>query len=294
MSCGPGFKSNWELKKTAMSHTWDLELLWCKNNNPNASEQSTRRQTTLSFRSDYVVRKHQKPTWTSSLIRVILWNGRTRKERSGSRWQTGLLSNFSTMRLKPGFSFLKKKKKKQTLKSWSLANNAGAVPNEVRNVLHESLVGGVLIGLVGEVGHINHLEALAVASDDVTHRKVHDVRLQPLLQLCQETKERNIGVAYWRPRWKVFDLCPLVHGPLCSGVTFQFENKSGLRGKCDQLFPFLNCIYKEFHWNKLFTNTQRRISFLLLVLTSSAVLFTINKSNNRNEQIQHVSFFSFG
>lgn len=49
-------------------------------------------------------------TWTSSFILVILWNGRTRKERRGSLWQTGLLSNFSTIRLNPGFSFLKEKR----------------------------------------------------------------------------------------------------------------------------------------------------------------------------------------
>lgn len=41
--------------------------------------------------------------------------------------------------------------------------------------LHESLVGSILIGLVGEVGHINLPEARTVLSDDVTHRKVHDV-----------------------------------------------------------------------------------------------------------------------
>lgn len=46
-------------------------------------------------------------TWTSSLIRVILWKGSTRKERRGSLWQTGLLSNFSTILLNPAFSFLR-------------------------------------------------------------------------------------------------------------------------------------------------------------------------------------------
>lgn len=56
--------------------------------------------------------------------------------------------------------------------------------------LHEPLVGGVLIGLVGEVGHVNHLEALTVACNDITHSEVHDVRLHPLLQLWQETRAR--------------------------------------------------------------------------------------------------------
>ena len=41
--------------------------------------------------------------------------------------------------------------------------------------LHESLVGGILIGLVGEVGHINHFEALTVPSNDITHGEVHNV-----------------------------------------------------------------------------------------------------------------------
>lgn len=40
---------------------------------------------------------------------------------------------------------------------------------------HESLVGGVLIGLVGEVGHINHFEALTVFRDDIADCKGHDV-----------------------------------------------------------------------------------------------------------------------
>lgn len=48
---------------------------------------------------------------------------------------------------------------------------------------HESLVGGVLVGLVGEVGHVNHFEALTVFSDDVTDCEGHEVRLHPLLQL---------------------------------------------------------------------------------------------------------------
>lgn len=41
--------------------------------------------------------------------------------------------------------------------------------------LHESLVGSILIGLVGEVGHINLFEAWTVLSNNVTHCKVHDV-----------------------------------------------------------------------------------------------------------------------
>lgn len=51
------------------------------------------------------------------------------------------------------------------------------------NGLHESLVGGILIGLVGEVGHVNHPEALTVTGDDVTYCKVHDVFLHTFLQL---------------------------------------------------------------------------------------------------------------
>lgn len=127
-------------------------------------------------------------TWTSSLILVILWKGRTRKERRGSLWQTGLLSNFSTIRLNPGFSFLKEKEKfnewvnrESTLLWFSITK-----PLKTKtwlNGLHESLVGGVLIGLVGEVGHINHFEALTVPSDDITNGKVHDVWFHPLLQL---------------------------------------------------------------------------------------------------------------
>lgn len=41
--------------------------------------------------------------------------------------------------------------------------------------LHESLVGTILIGLVGEVGHINLSEAGTVLNDNVTHSKVHHV-----------------------------------------------------------------------------------------------------------------------
>lgn len=41
--------------------------------------------------------------------------------------------------------------------------------------LHESLVGCILIGLVGEVGHINHSKALTMASNYITHGEGHDV-----------------------------------------------------------------------------------------------------------------------
>jgi hypothetical protein len=41
--------------------------------------------------------------------------------------------------------------------------------------------------LVGEVGHVDLLEALTVASDDVTHGEVHHIRFYPLFQLRQKT-----------------------------------------------------------------------------------------------------------
>lgn len=41
--------------------------------------------------------------------------------------------------------------------------------------------------MVGEVGHVDLLEALTVASNDVTHGEVHHIRFHPLFQLRQKT-----------------------------------------------------------------------------------------------------------
>lgn len=58
-----------------------------------------------------------------------------------------------------------------------MVNCSPKLKNEIKTRMssHESLVGGVLVGLVGEVGHINHFKALTVFSDDVTDRKGHEV-----------------------------------------------------------------------------------------------------------------------
>lgn len=59
--------------------------------------------------------------------------------------------------------------------------------------LQQTLVGALLVGLVGDIGQVDTTEGWAVVQHDITHAETQDISLQTLLQVLQEPRRLEGG-----------------------------------------------------------------------------------------------------
>lgn len=64
--------------------------------------------------------------------------------------------------------------------------------------LQQTLVGALLVGLVGDIGQVDTTEGWAVVQHDITHAETQDISLQTLFQVLQEPRGRGIRVRWVR------------------------------------------------------------------------------------------------